>query len=253
MKIAAVALNTFREAIRDKVLYVLLLFGAVTIFGSKALGWISVGQDEKIIMNISLASVSVFGALIAIFVGTSLVYKEVDKRTIYTILCRPMWRYEFILGKFAGLAMLIGVVTLTMTTISALYLLVMGGSLTITFFQAAFLIYCKLLLVTAISVLMSSITSPILGAIIVFCCYVLGHATGILIDLPPQFDGTASARFLEFMYYVLPNLGTFDILSEAANGVAVRGSYIAWAVAYGFLYTTVVLVLAAFAFETRDV
>ena len=107
MKIWAIATNTYREAIRDKILYLLLVFGALSIASSKLLGFISIGDDLKIIVDISLASISLFGALIAIFVGTSLVYKEVDKRTIYTIISRPIDRYEFILGKYLGLVMLI--------------------------------------------------------------------------------------------------------------------------------------------------
>ncbi len=253
MKVLAVALNTYREAIRDKVLYVLLLFAGTSILGSKAIGWISIGQDDKIVMNICLASVSVFGALIAIFVGTSLVYKEVDKRTIYTILSRPMRRYEFILGKYCGLAMLIGVVTGVMAVVAGVYIYVLGGAVTITFFEAIFLIYCKLLLITAFSVLLSSMTSPILGAIIVFSCYILGHATGILVDLPAHFDGTIAKQLLEIVYYLMPNLSNFDIWSEAANGVAVRGTYVAWAVLYGALYTSMLLFLAAIAFEDKDV
>ncbi|MBP7431889.1 MAG: ABC transporter permease, partial [Candidatus Hydrogenedentes bacterium] len=121
MRVLAVARNTFREAVRDKVLYVLLLFAAAAIFGSKALGWISIGQDIKIVKDLSLAAVSVFGVLIAIFVGTNLVYKEIDKRTIYTILCRPMHRWEFILGKYAGLAALLALVTAVMAAVAAVY------------------------------------------------------------------------------------------------------------------------------------
>ena len=253
MRILAVAMNTFRESVRDKVLYVLLLFAAATILSSKALGYISVGQDIKIVIDISLASISIFGALIAVFVGTNLVYKEVDKRTIYTILSRPLWRYEFILGKYFGLALLITVVTVVMTAISAIYVLTLGGNVGATFFLAALLIYWKLLLVTALSVLLSTLTTPILGAIIVFSCYILGHATGILVDLPNQFEDTVAQKIMTGIYYLVPNLSNFDIRAEAANGVEVTGSYIVWALAYGTMYTVLFLTIAALAFENKDV
>ncbi len=253
MRILAVAQNTFREAVRDKVLYVLLFFAAVAIFGSKALGWISIGQDIKIIKDISLAAVSVFGVLIAIFVGTNLVYKEIDKRTIYTIICRPMWRFEFILGKYLGLAGLLAVVTFIMTLVAAVYVWTLGGALDAVFFWAALLIYWQLLLVTALAVLLSSVTSPILGAIIVFSAYVVGHATEILADLPEHFDGTWAKTAMEFAYYVLPNLSNFNIRDLAANEVPVEPSYVAWVLAYGAIYTTMLLVLAALAFEDKDV
>lgn len=253
MRIIAVALNTFRESIRDKVLYVLLFFAGVTIVGSKALGYISIGQDTKIIIDMSLATVSVFGALIAIFVGTNLVYKEIDKRTIYTILSRPMWRYEFLVGKYLGLALLIAIVTLLMTAVSAVYVVSLGGELSVTYFEAVLLIYCKLLLITAVSVLMSTVTSPILGAIIVFSFYVLGHATGILIDLPPHMDDTPIVAISDFLYFVVPNLSNFDLRAEAANGVSVAPIYVVWTILYGAIYTVLFLVIAAMAFENKDV
>jgi ABC-type transport system involved in multi-copper enzyme maturation permease subunit len=249
----AIAHNTFREAVRDKVLYVLLFFAASAIVGSKALGWISIGQDIKIVKDISLAAVSVFGVLIAIFVGTNLVYKEIDKRTIYTIVCRPIHRYEFILGKFAGLAILLAIVTGLMTGVAALYVLVLGGSVNLTFFTAALLIYWQLLLLTAMAVLLSSLTSPILGALIVFSAYLVGHATSILHDLPTVLKESWSGRLLEFIYYVLPNLSNFDIRAEAANGVEVSMLYVVWALGYGTLYTAFLLGLASLAFEDKDV
>jgi ABC-type transport system involved in multi-copper enzyme maturation permease subunit len=253
VRILAVAQNTFREAVRDKVLYVLLFFAASTVLGSKALGWISIGQDIKIVKDISLAAVSIFGVLIAIFVGTNLVYKEIDKRTIYTIICLPMARYEFILGKYLGMAFLLGIVTIVMTAITAGYILTLGGTIDATFFLAAVLIYWELLLITALAVLLSSVTSPILGAIIVFSAFIVGHATGILIDLPDHFDGTATEKMLAVVYYILPNLSNFNIRAEAANGVPVAPGYVLWAMLYGTIYTVMLLVLASLAFEDKDV
>ncbi|MCL4692606.1 MAG: ABC transporter permease subunit [Candidatus Hydrogenedentes bacterium] len=253
MRVLAVAQNTFREAVRDKVLYVLLFFAASTVLGSKALGWISIGQDIKIVKDISLAAVSIFGVLIAIFVGTNLIYKEIDKRTIYTIICRPMARYEFILGKYLGMAFLLGVVTVVMTAVTAVYVLSLGGTLDLTFFLAVVLIYWELLLITALAVLLSSLTSPILGALIVFSTFIVGHATGILIDLPEHFDGTVAEKALALVYYVLPNLSNFNIRAEAANGVPVAPAYVLWAITYGTVYTAILLVLASLAFEDKDV
>lgn len=252
MRTLAIARNTFREAIRDKVLYVLLFFAAASILGAKALGWISVGQDIKIVKDFSLASLSLFGVLIAIFVGTSLIYKEMDKRTLYTILAQPLHRHEFILGKYLGLAAILGLCATIMGAISAAYVLLLGGSLTASYFFAILLIYWKLLLVTAFALLLSSLTSPILGAIIVFCTYVFGHATGIFRDLPPQFDHTISKEVLEIAYYVIPNLSNFDLRSEAANGLEVNPLYVLWVLLYGTAYTLVLLALAAMAFQEKD-
>jgi len=108
------------------------------------------------------------------------------------------------------------------------------------------------MLVTAFALLMSSLSSPILGAIIVFCAYVFGHATGVFKDLPPQFHGTFSERVLEFVYYVVPNLANFDIRTEAANDIAVNPAYVVYVMVYGLGYTAILLLLASWAFERKD-
>ncbi len=252
MRIIAIAQNTFREAVRDKVLYVLLFLAIATILGSKVIGWISIGQDIKVMKSISLGATSIFGVLIAVFIGTNLIYKEIDKRTIYTILCTPAHRFEFILGKYLGLCALLAVVTITMTCVSSSYVLLLGGQITTTYFLAAFLIYIKLMLMTALALLLSSLASPILGAIIVLAVYAFGHGTRILTDLPDQF-GTVSRQILHVIYYILPNLANFELSAEAANDVAVAPGYVAWVVAYGTVYTVMLLILAAIAFEDKDV
>ncbi len=250
--IYAVALNTFREAIRDKILYVLLFFAGVTILGSKVIGYVSVGEDQKVIVDISLTAISIFGALIAVFVGTNLVYKEIDKRTIYTILATPIRRSEFILGKFAGLASLLAVVCASTGIFAAIYIEVSGGVASASLAVAVALIYLKLVLITAVSVCLSSLTSPVLGALVVFTFYVLGHATGVLIDLPPSLSG-ATELYLEWAYYVLPDLSNFDVRSEVANGVPLDSTYLLWTVGYGLLWTALFLILAAIAFQDKDV
>lgn len=252
-RIKAVAENTFRESIRDKVLYVLLFFAVATILGSKVLGWISIGQDIKIIKDICLAAMSIFGTLIAIFVGANLVYKEIDKKTLYTLLAQPMKRYEFMLGKYMGLLAVIVVSLVFMTAGSSLYLWLMGGALNAVWFQSILLIFVKLVLLTAFSILLSTLVSPILGAIIVVSFYVTGHATEVFRDLPPQLDGTISKQALELLYYVIPNLNLFNLQSEAANNVPVAGGYLLYALIYGLAWTALFLVLACTAFEGRDV
>jgi len=253
MRIHAIAYNTFREAVRDKVLYILLFLAGASILGSKALGWISVGQDIKIMKDFSLAAIQVFGVLIAIFVGANLVYKEIDKRTLYTIISRPIRRYEFILGKYMGMGALLFVVTAAMAGVATLYVLALGGTLTSSFYWAAVLIYAELLLLTAFAVLMSSLAAPILGAFVVLSCFLLGHATGILADLPKPLEESAFRSLFQVLYYIVPNLDHFNIRAEAANGVAVSAMYCLWTLAYGAAYTIMLLILAVLAFEEKDV
>jgi hypothetical protein len=151
-----------------------------------------------------------------------------------------------------GLAALLAVDTTVMTGVAAAYVATLGGTLDTTFFLAALLIYWELLLLTALAVMLSSMTSPILGAIIVFTAFMVGHATSILNDLPDHISGTMR-MVMNGAYYVLPNLTNFNIRAEAANGITVAPSYVVWAMAYGAIYTTVLLVLASLAFEDKDV
>lgn len=252
-RIGAVMANTFRESIRDKVFYVLLFFAVTTILGSKVLGWVSIGQDVKIIKDICLAAMSIFGTLIAIFVGANLVYKEIDKKTLYTLLAQPMHRHEFMLGKYLGLLAVIGVSIVFMTAGATGYLWLMGGTINVVWFQAIVLIFLKLVLITAFSILLSTLVSPILGAIVVVSFYFAGHATEIFRNLPTEFEGTAVKSVLEVVYYIIPNLNLFNLQSEAANNVPVASGYIGYSVVYGLAWTALLLILACMAFERRDV
>jgi ABC-type transport system involved in multi-copper enzyme maturation permease subunit len=157
-----------------------------------------------------------------------------------------------VLGKYLGLVALLALALGGMTALSTAYILVLGGKLNLVFFQAALLNFWKLLLVTALAVMLSALTSPILGAIIVFCFYVFGHATGVFLDLPPQFDGTFTKHFFEVIYYCVPNLDNFNLHSEAANDISVTLVYTFWAAAYGTAYSAVLLILACMAFEGKD-
>jgi len=253
MRVVAVAQNTLRESVRDRVLYVLLFFAAATILGSKAVGRISIGQDIKIVKDFSLASLSLFGVLVAIFVGTNLVYKEIDKKTLYTILARPMHRWEFVLGKFCGLLALLALVTLGMACVSVAYVYILGGTVTVTYGYAVILIFAKLAVVTALALTLSTVTAPVVGAIMAFCLYLLGHATGIFLDLPPQLKGSFTETLFRVLYYVIPNLSNFDIRAEAANDVPVAFGYVFWALGYGLGWTCFFLILAVLAFEDKDV
>jgi len=129
----------------------------------------------------------------------------------------------------------------------------LGGTVSFMFAEALLLILWKLLLLTALSVLLSTLTSPILGAIIVLAAYFIGHATGILVDLPGQFDNTAIKEVIALTYYAIPNLSNFDIWREYANGVSVPHSYVAWTMVYGAVYTGLLLFLACLSFHDRDV
>jgi len=268
----AIARNTFRETVRARVLYVLVFFAVLIIFSSKAIGWVSVEQDVKIITDVGLAAIPFFSILIAIFVGTGLVYREIDKRTLYTILARPIRRETFVLGKYLGFLGAIFLVQTLMVVAFLVYLAVWSSlqgadtlapvtGFSVTLVQAILLSYFEVALVTALAVFFSAVSTPILSAFFTFGAYAIGaNARSILqIIVLSETEAapgghSAATGLVEFAYCVIPNLSLLNLRSEAVHG---SGQAIPWddvglRAAYGLLYMTLVLIAAALAFRRRN-
>lgn len=270
----AIAHNTFREAVRDRVLWLVAAFGLLVLASGKIVGWVSVGEDIKVVRDVGLAAVSLFGALIAIFVGTGLVQRELGGRTIYTILARPVARRDFILGKYLGL---LGTVLASAALMSAVFLVyltlmtavapggpVFGGeppsALGWPVFQSLMLTGCELVVVTAIAVFFSSVSTPILSAVFTSFTFVAGQFASdvklfseLLAPKPGAPVGWDVRRILlETLYRVMPNLDLMNIRDVAVHGVAVPGGQLAWTILYAFAYAGLVLALACALFERRN-
>ena len=175
MKIRAIALNTFREAIRDRILYLLFFFAAISLAFSRLLAVLTVGDRVKIIKDVGLASISVFGMLMAILIGTGLVYKEIDKKTIYTLLAKPIPRWQFLLGKFFGLALTLFIMILAMGTVFLVIVLLHTGKLESRLLLAILFIFLELVLITAVAILFSCFSTPILSSLFTLSFYLIGH------------------------------------------------------------------------------
>src|SRR5713101_3262266 len=174
IRINAIALNTFREAIRNRILYVLLVFAVVMISFSQILSLLTVGSEEKIIKDFGLASIDVFGVLTSVFIGVGLVSREIERRTVYTLLAKPIHRFEFVLGKYGGLV----ITLLVNTTVMALWfflVLALKGMFDPRLVLAVLLLYLQFLLITAIAVFFSCLSSPILSSVLTLALYVIGH------------------------------------------------------------------------------
>jgi len=250
-RINAIALNTFREAIRHRILYLLLFFAVAMISFAQILSLLTVGSEEKIIKDFGLASIDVFGVLTAVFIGIGLVSQEIERRTVYTLLAKPLHRFEFVLGKYAGLAITLLVNTAVMTLWFFLALLVKGmfdGMLAV----AVLLLFFQFLLITALAVLFSCLSTPILASVMTLALYVIGHLLWSL-DLLGARLTTASGRLLcRVLYFVLPNLGNFDIKGEVVHGLSIGGTRLLWAAAYLVLYGSAVLWSACAVFERKE-
>ena len=249
--LGAIAVNTFREAIRDRVLYLLLVFAMIIIGVSRLLSLLTVGSEAKIIKDVGLSAISLFGVLTAVFVGVSLVFKEIERRTVFTLLANPVRRWQFLVGKFIGL---IAVLAINLSLMSGALLLVLfiRGESAWSLVPAILLILVELAIVTAFALLFSSLTNPILAAVWTFAIYAVGHLSWGLRLLQERIPEGAGRWFSEGLYWILPNLERLNIKAEAVHGLPLPDGYVWMALAYGLAYATLVLTLACLVFERKE-
>ncbi|MEW6686031.1 MAG: ABC transporter permease subunit [Candidatus Edwardsbacteria bacterium] len=251
-RIKAIALNTFKEAVRDRVLYGLLIFGLLLIVGSKILTPLTLGEQSKIIRDIGLAGISIFGFLVIVVVGTTLVYKELDKRTIYTIISKPIHRWEFIAGKYLGLLLTLLVIVLIMTLFFYGVVFWVDRAPELTLLEAILLIYFELMVMTAVALLFSAMSSPALSAILTFVIYFVGHLSADLKVFAEKIPSELIKILCYLFYYILPNLENFNIKSKIVHQIPVSFEYILSAIAYGIIYAVAVLLLTSIIFQKKS-
>lgn len=251
MKVISIALNTFRENLRDKLLYNLLVFALLMIGSSVILSRLTLGEFHRLILDLGLGSINFFGVLIAIFVGIGLVNKEIEKKTIYTIVSKPVARYEFLLGKYLGLTITLFVNTVVMAVGLLVVLYFQAVPIDGLLFQALGMIFVEFMVITAMALLFSTFTSATLSAIFTLAMYVIGHLTA---DLKVFGDkmGDAGKHALNAFYYVLPNLERFNLKGHVTHHLQVPGTDLLLIALYGIAYVTFLLVAASLIFQQRD-
>jgi len=253
--VLTVAANTFREAVRDRVLYNLVVFALLMIAAAIFVGQISIGIEQSIIVSLGLTAISVIGLFIAVFIGVGLVSKEMDKRTLYALLAKPLERWQFLLGKFFGLVLTLAVNTAAMGIGLFLALWVVKHPLEkvdLYVFVAVYLILLKLALIVALALLFSCFTTQFLAILFTAMLYVAGvFAAGLRtmqgVNLP-----SSTTAMLHGISYVLPNFENFNVMAAVAHGAGVPGSMVLYATAYAVVYGAVVLATAAMVFSRRD-
>jgi ABC-type transport system involved in multi-copper enzyme maturation permease subunit len=252
MTIKVIALNTFKEAIRDRILYLLLFFAALSILFSRVLAFLTVGDRTKIIKDVGLASISLFGALMAILIGTGLVTKEIEKRTIFTLISKPLRRHDFLLGKFFGLVLTLFVMLAGMTVIFLALLFFHTWTIEWRMLAAVFLIFVELVLITAVAIFFSCFSTPILSSLFSLAFYLIGHFAWSLDTLLKKIPTGPARTALRVLYLLLPRLENFNIKTEVVHGLPVARSLFFASTAYGIVYTAFVLGLAVLIFRRRD-
>ncbi len=254
-RVAAIARNAFREAVRDRVLYNLVVFVLLLIAGAIFLGEISAGQEAKIIVDLGLSAILLFGVFIAIFVGVGLVYKEIERRTLYAILSKPIGRGQFLLGKYLGLCLtlLVNVAIMGVGLSLALIYVKRGWDpLAARIWPAIFLIYVELAILTGVAMMFSAFSSPALSALLTFFVFVIGHFSADLKALSASMGSAPTRWVFAGLYYLLPNLANYNAISPAAHGQTPDGSALLAAAVYGLIYICVLLAATALVFSRRN-
>jgi ABC-type transport system involved in multi-copper enzyme maturation permease subunit len=253
-RLSAIAFNTFREAVRDRVLYNLVLFVLLLLATAPLFGQISIGLERIILIHVGLSAISLFGIVIAIFVGIGLVAKEMDKKTLYTILSRPVRRWEFIAGKYFGLMMTLVVNAAFMAGGFYLALLINARGLQRADVGLLIAIYFTILqffVMTSITLLFSSFSTPIFSALFAFSLFVIGTFAEDLRNFAAMSHGVTK-WLVTGAVYLVPNFSALNVISQVAHDAPVSGTLVLWNSVYAVLYSLTTLAAAALIFERRN-
>ena len=257
-RIKAIAWNTFREAVRNKILYSLLFFAVLVIVSALAIGNLTLHEEVRTIRDIGLFGIDLFGVIIAIFVGVNLLYKELDLKTVYTILPKPLWRWEFVLGKWLGILLTLAVQMVVMALVLGGVLAVEGARFDVATAKAVWLLFVNVTLVTSIAVFFSAFSSPFLSGFFSLGCFVVGRSVPDIRALGDKL-GPAARATLNLVCDLVPNLHLFypsgaivGAEEVSVHRQLVGADYLLTATGYGLAYSVVVLLFAMLIFRKRD-
>jgi len=254
-RIGSIAWHTFKEAARDRVLYNLIVFALLMIGAAILFGQISVGIEDIILVDLGLSSIAVFGLLMAILIGIGLVSKEIERRTIFNVLSKPVRRFEFILGKYLGLLLTLLINTGVMTAGFYLALLIQKrhlGAEDALPLGAIYFILLQFAIVVAWALFFSCISTPVLSAVFTFSIYVAGHFLSDLQFFGEETRSSIVSGLPTFLYYVLPNFADFDVITRTAHGGKISGLLFTANSLYALLYVTVLISAAVLVFEEKE-
>ena len=250
-----VAVNTFREAVRDRVLYNLVFFALLMIGAAILVGQISIGIERLVIINLGLSAISIFGLVMAIFIGVGLVSKEIEKRTLYSLLARPVRRWEFLVGKYAGLVLTLAVNTAFMTLGLGLALYYVGRPFVAAdalILVAVYFILLELALVTALTLFFSCFSTPMLSTLFTLGIYLTGLFASDIREFGELTKNPALKVVTRVLYYIVPNFHNFNAIGAAAHGEAIPFSLVAQNTLYATLYVALLLIGASAVFSNRN-
>lgn len=263
-RVFTISLNTFKEAVRDRVLYALILFSVLMILGSIIVASISAEQFIKIIKDIGLTTISLIGILVSVFFGMNIVHKEIDKRTVYNIFSKPVRRFEFMIGKYLGLS----ITLLVLVTIMSLVLLVIltyysfkyqnfieyhyGGIYPYKLIMALYTTYLEHLVLIALSLVFSSFSTPVMTVLFVLLVFTIGRFSSDILLFTHYVKDPILGGIMNILYVFIPHLDKLNLRSEAVYGGDVSISYIFYLTIYCIIYCCALLLLSIIIFEKKE-
>ena len=253
-RVRAVAFNTFREAVRDRVLYNLFAFALLLSGAAVLVGQVSIDIERLVVVNLGLTAVSLFGVVISIFIGIGLVSKEIDKRTLYTVLSRPVRRWEFVVGKFFGLTGTLVVNTFFMAIgvfLSLLYVAHKFEHADAWVIAALYFIVLQFFIVCALAIFFSSFSTPLMSAVFTFALFVIGSLSEDLRTLAKASHGIGG-WMATAIAYLIPNFSALNVVNRVAHGDSLPGRLILYNTIYAVLYSAMAISGAVLVFQRRN-
>lgn len=252
MSVYAIALNTFREARRDRAQWILVLYVGMILGGAFVLSPLALGESYRITRDIGLAAISIVGVILIVLIGAGMVQKEVDKRTVLTVLAKPIHRPTFLLGKYLGMMAMVTMVFVSMLAILCVTLLIQERHIEPAVLLAGLYTFGELAILTAVVVMFSSFVTPALTAIFTVAVFALGHFAADLLRFadtaPTQFAALGARGF----YLMLPHFDMYNLRTEAAYSILPDPMQGLWAAAYAVCYTACMLALGSALFSRRE-
>jgi ABC-type transport system involved in multi-copper enzyme maturation permease subunit len=251
-RIWTIAANTFRETVRDRILYGLVIFALIVLPGSRLVISLSVGQEIRILKDFGFGAIALFGLLIAVVPGTALLFRELDKRTIYVLVAKPVRRWELLVGKYFGLLATLLLAFLIMSATLALTRALLGGRPDAPFFLTIAGLFGQLVIITAVALLFSTLASPALSAVFTFCLYVAGTSADQLRLFADRMPAQLLKVAAKGVSYAIPNLQNFNFRTESIYSLPVDPDRIWLMLLYAVLYTAFTLAVASLILENKD-
>ncbi|MFW5965865.1 MAG: ABC transporter permease [Persicimonas sp.] len=251
---ATIAANTFRESIRNKVLRSLLFFAVLIVVSGLVLTQMSLHEEVRVARDLSLFASSLFAMIMAVYSSITLLHTEIERRTVYTILSKPIHRWEFVIGKFLGVLGLMALIVALLWCISAVVVWMAGAKPTAPMGWAYLTLFFQMVIISAIALLLATFSTPLLSGMITVAVFIVGNLFSHLEQAKEMLEkqGGSGGLLIDVVQFILPNLQALNLSNEVTHNIDIPLEYLASALWYTGSYSALVLLLAILIFSRRD-